>query len=315
MLQQTQVQTVVPYYERFLAAFPTVKALAVASEQEVLKVWENLGYYSRARHLHLAAGEIVRLWGGEFPETRDGLLSLPGVGQYTAAAVLSFAFGERVPTVDGNVRRVLCRVFAIRGRVDVRLTQRRIFDLAEKLVPDADSSGYNQGLMDLGATVCTPRRPSCPVCPLKLLCRAYREGLQEELPAVRKRGPLPHKEMTAAIIADRQGRMLVVQRPPRGLLGGLWKFPGGERGDGETLEGALQRHADEELGLRIRVREPAVSVRHAYTHFRITLHAFRCSRRSGTPRALGCTDWRWADSSSLGRLPFSKAERKVIKGL
>ena len=316
MLQQTQVRTVIPFYERFLAAFPTVETLAGASGQEVLKVWENLGYYSRARHLHLAAKEIVTHWGGKIPKTRDDLLSLPGVGPYTAAAILSIAFGQRAAAVDGNVRRILARIFAVQEPIDQNRTLELISDLAEALVPEKGaSSSYNQGIMDLGATICTPTRPACDLCPLTDLCLAFERGLQESLPVRKKRPPIPHREMTAGLIPDRQGRILIVQRAPRGLLGGLWKFPGGERMPDETLEAALQRHAREELGIRIRVDEAVASVKHAYTHFRITLHAFRCDRRSGDPRALGCAEWQWASLSSLKGFPFSKAERKVIKDI
>lgn len=316
MLQQTQVRTVIPYYERFLAAFPTVEALARASLQEVLKVWENMGYYSRARHMHRAAREIVARWGGRIPRDREGLLSLPGVGPYTAAAILSIAFGQRVATVDGNVRRVLARIFAVQEPIDQNRTVQHISVLAEALVPQKGaSSSYNQGIMDLGATICTPTRPACDLCPLTDLCLAFERGLQDSLPVTRKRSPIPHKEMTAGIIPDRQGRILIAQRPPSGLLGGLWKFPGGERRPNETLDQALARGVREEVGLRIRVGEPITAVKHAYTHFRITLYAFRCVWQAGDPRTLGCEAWEWINPSSLDDYAFSKTERMVIKNL
>ena len=182
MLQQTQVDTVIPYYHRFIEKFPVVEDLAEASMEDVLKVWENLGYYSRARNLHAAAGQLVKRSGGRFPENRDGLLLLPGIGPYTAAAIMSFAFGEQIATVDGNVKRVMSRLFAVPEPIDQSPTRRRLHDLAAELVPERNPSEFNQGLMDLGATVCTPRRPSCRSCPLQGLCLAFQEGLQETLP-------------------------------------------------------------------------------------------------------------------------------------
>jgi A/G-specific adenine glycosylase len=312
MLQQTQVDTVLPYYRRFLSAFPSVKSLAEASLQDVLKIWENLGYYSRARHLHLAAKQITACWGGQIPDTEKALLSLAGIGRYTAAAILSFAFGQQVATVDGNVRRVICRLFAIQDPLDQADTLRRIDRIAEELVPKAHSSPFNQGLMDLGATVCSPRKPSCNACPLHSFCLAKKQGLQDTLPMRKKRSPLAHKDVTAGIVADRQGRLLVVQRPHSGLLGGLWKFPGGERKPKEALQSALRRSVKEEVGVRIQVKKPIASVKHAYTHFRVTFHAFQCELNGGKPRALGCHRWQWTTLSGLSKIPFSRGERKII---
>jgi A/G-specific adenine glycosylase len=313
MLQQTQVDTVLPYYERFLSAFPTVPSLAGASLQEVLKVWENLGYYSRARHLHLATQEIMTRWGGRIPDSEKALSSLPGIGRYTAAAILSFAFGHRVATVDGNVRRVICRLFAIREPLDQAHTLRRIHELAEKLVPEGGSSSFNQGLMDLGATVCTPRNPSCTTCPLQTLCLARKQGLEERLPITKKRAPLKHKDVTAGLILDKRGRLLIVQRPASGLLGGLWKFPGGAARPQESLEKALIRTVREELGIGVEVQKAITTVKHAYTHFRITLHAYRCRVNGARPKALGCQSWMWTPLSDLGRYPFSRADRKIMQ--
>jgi A/G-specific adenine glycosylase len=312
MLQQTQVETVIPYYKRFLSRFPTIRSLAKSSLDDVLKVWENLGYYSRARNLHAAAREIMTKGKGKVPKTLEGLLSLPGLGPYTAAAVLSFAFGERIAAVDGNARRVISRLFAIEESLHLGKTQRRISAIAGELVPEKDSASFNQGLMDLGASICSPRKPSCDLCTLSNLCQAFRTGLQDSLPVNKKRDPLPHKDIMAGIIADAKGRLLIAQRPMTGLLGGLWKFPGGERVPKETLKDALERSVREELGIRIRVRKPMISVKHAYTHFRISLHAFHCRLEAGHPRALTCLRWRWVRPSDLNRFPFSKAERKII---
>ena len=315
MLQQTQVDTVIPYYQRFLRQFPTMEALAKASLQEVLKAWENMGYYARARHLHAAAREVVNRMGGKIPKTWDEIIRLPGIGTYTASAILSFAFDKKFPTVDGNARRVLCRLYAIQEPIDENRTQKKINELAMKMIPSEDPASFNHGIMELGATVCKPQRPLCNICPLQDLCLAFQKGLPGTLPITRKRKPLPHKEMTAAVIRDKRGRILMVQRPNKGLLGGLWKFPGGERAPDETLQQGLRRRVWEELGIGIRVGEPLTSVDHAYTHFRITLHAFQCVRRNGKPRAIGCDKVQWVKPDRLVDFPFSRADRKVIAAL
>jgi A/G-specific adenine glycosylase len=314
MLQQTQVETVIPYYHRFLARFPDVEALADAPLQDVLKVWENMGYYGRARHLHAAAREIVDEKGGEIPRTWEELIRLPGVGAYTAGAILSFAFGERVPAVDGNAGRILCRLFLIQEPLDRVQTRRRTFELAASLVPRRAPGSFNQALMDLGSAVCRPRNPSCSTCPLRRLCLAFSEGAQDALPVRKKRKPLPQKEMTAAIIRDRRGRQLIVERPPSGLLGGLWKFPGGEKRSKETTEEALRRTVKEETGMGVRVGQPIATVEHAYSHFRMTLQAFRCSRQTAHSRGPSHR-LKWVSPRSLSKLPFSRADQKVIEAL
>jgi A/G-specific adenine glycosylase len=315
MLQQTQVDTVIPYYHRFLKQFPTIETLAKASLQEVLKAWENMGYYARARHLHAAAREIVERRGGKIPKTCDELIGLPGIGTYTASAILSFAFDMKFPTVDGNAQRVLCRLYAIQKPIDLSNTQSEIHALAAKMIPSEDPASFNHGIMELGATICRPRNPLCHTCPVGDLCIAFQKGLQEAIPIRRERKPLPHKDMTAAVVRDKRGRLLIVQRPDQGLLGGLWKFPGGARGPDETLQQGLRRRVRDELGIRIKVGEALTSVDHAYTHFRITLHAFQCARRNGKPRAIGCDKVQWVRTERLDDFPFSRADRKVIEAL
>jgi A/G-specific adenine glycosylase len=315
MLQQTQVETVVPYYLRFLARFPTVQDLAGASVQEVFKAWENLGYYARARHLHAAARAVVDQWGGLIPGHWDGLKSLPGIGDYTAGAVLSMAFGQRVPAVDANVRRVMCRVYAVVECIDVAETQARLHKLAENLVPPKAPGIFNQALMDLGAAICKPRRPGCRICPIEEHCLAAQRGLQSTLPRRKKRGPVPHEHVTAGLIPDERGRVLIVRRPAEGLLGGLWKFPGGKQGRSATLSQALRSRVRREVGMSIIVGEALTRVNHAYTHLRITLHAFHCRSLGGGPRTLGCTEWRWVARQELPDFPFSKADREIVRAL
>ncbi|MBN2124818.1 MAG: A/G-specific adenine glycosylase [Deltaproteobacteria bacterium] len=315
MLQQTRVETVIPYYNRFLSEFPNIRTLAQAPLEHVLKVWENLGYYSRARNLHAAAGIILQRMEGEIPKDGDSLLALPGVGPYIAAAIRSLAFGERVPALDGNVRRVLCRILAIRIPLDRPVAQKRISRLAEQALQSIDSSSFNQGLMDLGAQVCTPRNPSCTQCPLEHLCLARGKGIETTVPVKRKRRPLPLRDAVAAVLHDRRNRLLVVRRPGSGLLGGLWKFPGGVTEAGEGIEEALERTVMKELGIRVRVGRPLASVKHAYSHFRIRLHAFACEKTGGRPRPLGCEAWRWVEPDRVEELPLSRAERKLIEAL
>jgi A/G-specific adenine glycosylase len=315
MLQQTQVATVAPYYERFLARFPTVAALAAASLDEALKLWEGLGYYARARHLHAAARWVVAEHGGRVPNTMAALLALPGVGRYTAGAILSIAYGQDAPALDGNVRRALSRVFAIEEDVTRGAGRRRLWALAEELLPPGRAGDFNQALMDLGATVCTPRAPLCNRCPLAENCRAHRSSREEQFPVRQPRRALPHYEVTAGVVWSDDGRFLVAQRPLDGLLGGLWEFPGGKQKPGETLPDCLRRELAEELGIEVTVGELLTVVQHAYTHFRITLHAFHCRVVAGQPRALGCADWRWIALDDVPRFAFSAADHQIIAAL
>jgi len=313
MLQQTRVETVIPYYERFLARFPTIRALSAVSLEEVLRVWEGLGYYARARNLYAAARQIVAARDGQLPDTFEGLLALPGVGQYTAGAVASIAFGRDVPAVDGNVRRVLCRVFGIHQDVTRSAVRKELERLAANLIPPGRAGAFNEALMELGAIVCTPRSPRCDDCPLNDLCLARKQGNPESLPVKRPRKPTPHYDVAAAVTVGDDGRVLVAQRNVDDMLGGLWEFPGGKQEPGETLPECLAREMREELDIEVGVGELVLVVEHAYTHFRITLHAFRCRLLSGKPRCLDCAAFRWVEPAELDALPMSVADRKVAR--
>ncbi len=303
----------IPFYERFLARFPTVESLASAPLGRVLKVWENMGYYGRARNLHRAARVVAGRFGGRIPDTCEELGRLPGVGAYTASAVLSFAFDKKVLALDGNVKRVLCRLFAVEQPIEAGETLERIAEIGNDLLPGRDSSSFNQGLMDLGAMICTPRNPLCGECPLALSCLAHRRGIQSDLPVSTQRPAVPRRHMTAGVIRDGRGRVLVAERPPRGLLGGLWKLPGGEKRRGEKPESALARTVREEVGVDVAAGERLTVIKHAFTHFRMSLHVFECRRLGGTPRPLGCVSCRWAGPRTLRSLPFSKADRRVLE--
>lgn len=320
MLQQTQIATVIPYYERWLARFPTVEALAGAPLDEVLKQWEGLGYYSRARNLHAAAQMVVDHHGGRLPESAEELMKLPGIGRYTAGAIASIAFDEPAAVLDGNVIRVLSRLFDLAEDVTQSATRTRLWHLAESLVPKSRPGDYNQALMELGQSICLPQNPRCLICPLHHLCLARQRGTQPERPVRPPRRRTPHYDVVAAIIwhdgapaAD--GRFLIARRPLDGLLGGLWEFPGGKQEKGETLPDTLRREIREELGIEIVPEDYLTQIDHAYTHFRITLHAFHAAHAGGEPQNLGVADHAWVTLADLDRYAFAVTDRKIIDRL
>lgn len=314
MLQQTRIETVIPYYERFLKRFATVESLAEAKTDEVLKLWEGLGYYGRARNLHKAARMVVHQYGGCFPNTAEELGKLPGVGRYTAGAVASIAFHEPTPAVDGNVIRVLCRLFCIREEPTKTAVRNNLWQLARMLVSTKRPGDFNQSMMELGATVCKVVQPNCDGCPLKRFCLARKNGLEAVLPHVPKAPKLPEYEIAAGLVF-RNGRILITKRKPEGLLGGLWEFPGGKREKGETLAQTAGREIREETGIEVSVGSLLVSVRHAYSHFKIVLHAFLCEYRGGQARAIGCDAVKWVWPKQLKQYAFPAANQKIIKKL
>lgn len=314
LLQQTQVATVIPYYERFLARFPTVQALAAGNLDAVLKTWEGAGYYARARNLHRAAQEIVSRFGGELPQTVDELLTLPGIGRYTAGAIASIAYNQDAPVLDGNVIRVLCRYFGIRKEPGKAGTQRELWELAEELLPKGRAGDFNQGLMDLGAVICTPRQPACAACPLRRGCIARRLGIQEQLPVKAAKKKLPRYEIGIGVVW-KEGKILIAKRFARDLLGGLWEFPGGHCEPDETIAQCVRREVREELGIRVSVGDEFAVVEHGYSHFRVTLHALHCRYVSGEPRAIGCAAFRWVAPRALSRYAFPAANRRIIKAV
>jgi A/G-specific adenine glycosylase len=315
MLQQTQVETVKPYFERFLSAFPTVADLANAPLDNVLKLWEGLGYYSRARNLHKAAQAVAHDLNGQFPQTVDDLLELPGIGRYTAGAIASIAFNQRAPVLDGNVIRVFARLTDLDEDVSQEATKAKLWKLAEEWLPETRAGDYNQALMELGRVICKPRNPVCPACPVRDYCLAYQRGTQGERPVKAKKAPTPHYNVAAGIIWNDAGELLIAQRPLDGLLGGLWEFPGGKQEPGETLPECLARELREELTIEVEVGELFTVVQHGFTHFRITLHAFTCRYVGGEPQKIGVHDWAWVSQNDLERYSFGKADRQIIKAL
>jgi A/G-specific adenine glycosylase len=310
MLQQTQVETVIPYFEKWMRLFPSMAELAAAPERAVLNAWEGLGYYSRARNLHKAAKIVVAEYGGQLPADVEALRRLPGIGRYTAGAIASLCFGRDEPALDGNLKRVLARLFNVTEPVDAPTGEKLLWQLAADNLPPGQAGDYNQALMDLGALVCTPISPNCAACPVSAFCRAYRNGTQAERPVRAARPPQPHYTVTAAVIR-RNGKVLLAQRPQNGLLGGLWEFPGGKQEPGESLAECLAREIREELGAEVEVRETIGEFRHAYTHFKITLHAFECRLLDGEPRPVEAQDVRWVELSGLGDFPMGKVDRQI----
>ena len=315
MAQQTRIATVIPYYEAFLSRFPDVATLAASSRDDVLKAWEGLGYYGRARNLHRAAGQVRERFGGRLPEDPEDLRSLPGVGPYTAGAIASIAFGRPEPAIDGNVRRVLSRLYDIENPTPARLDI-----LARELIADAAGAAglLNQGLMDLGSSVCTPQAPDCGDCPVASWCAALQNGTVALRPARKRRAALPHQDIAAAVVW-RGPRLLIARRPEDGLLGGLWEFPGGKVEPGETPAEAASREVSEELGVSVEVLDTLAVVRHAYSHFRITLHLFHARWINGGPAAEqagpGNDSPRWVLPAELRRYAFPAANHAVIRQL
>jgi A/G-specific adenine glycosylase len=311
MLQQTTVAAVIPYYARFLERFPTVAALASASLDDVITLWAGLGYYSRARNLHQAARQVVAEQGGAFPDTLDALTVLPGIGRSTAGAILSIAFDKPAPILDGNVRRVLVRLFAWQDDPRGSRAEKQLWVWAEALTSMDRPHDYAQAIMDLGATICTPREPACDRCPLQDLCQARRQGLSAALPVSRKQQKVPVRRQVVLVISAAEG-LLLRQRPPEGFLGGLWEFPTADLPDGLAAGLAAGRLRDD-LGLH-GLLEELTEVRHAYSHFKLELTVFR-GAVADVGRIAEGGGYRWCTASELERLPLHGAHRKVCSKL
>ena len=311
MLQQTQVKTVIPYYKKWITAFPTVKKLAESSEDQVLKLWEGLGYYSRARNLHKAARIVNNIRRGKIPDERDAILELPGIGRYTSGAILSIAFEKHIPVLDGNVIRVLSRLFALPENGGTRLSENRLYEIAEDLLSKKKPGDFNQAMMELGATICLPKNPVCHVCPLSLVCKSAQLGEQENYPPPKPRAAAKKIEVSAAVII-RYGKIFIQQRPPDKLMGGLWEFPGGKREPNENMENCLLREIREELDVAVVIREKLMTIKHTHTQFHVPLHVYFCRLPAGRIKASSCEQWKWATASELGNFAFPAANRKIV---
>ena len=306
MLQQTRVETVRPYFQRWLRRFPTLDDLADAPLDDVLKQWEGLGYYSRARNFHLAVREVRQAFGGRVPADPQAFRALPGVGRYTAGAVMSIAFGREEPLVDGNVRRVFSRLTNEPSPSDQEL-----WELATAVVAGSRPGDLNQGMMELGATVCTPRAPRCGQCPVADVCQARAAGTQEERPARKKPRAVPHEDTAVAVI-HHDGRVLLVRRPLDSRLGGMWAFPSAVRKRNESESAGAERAALDVLGLTVQAGSPVGVVTHAFTHVRATYRAVRCTITGGKPRELQCDGWAWVAPAEVDSYALPVAQKKIF---
>ncbi len=311
MLQQTRVETVIPYFEKWMRQFPTIRALAKASEQDVLHAWEGLGYYGRARNLHKAAKIVASEFNGVLPRDLDKLRNLPGIGRYTLGAIASIAFDMNVPALDGNIKRVYSRIFDISKPVDAPKGETLLWEMAGKCLPKKEAGDYNQALMDLGATICIPSNPRCLICPLMKMCQARENGTQNQRPVKTSKKDVPHYIHAAGVIVSR-GRVLLAKRPSKGLLGGMWEFPNG-RVSGNPLEGLAQA-LKTVYNLRLRTKRNSVQktkalgvVQHGYSHFKVAVYAFACELASDAK----AENLKWISLKKLDQYPMGRIDRQI----
>ncbi len=315
MLQQTRVDQAWPYFENFMKIFPTVFDLAKADQQKVLKAWEGLGYYSRARNLHAASKMVVQNFGGKLPETYDEIIKLKGIGPYTAAAITSIAFGKPNAVVDGNVIRVITRYFGIEDDVRSSKTTRHVQQLVNDLISHKKPAEFNQAMMELGATVCTPAKPDCSNCTIQTGCVATKIAKTDVIPYKSKAKKKPHKVIGVGIIEREDGKLLIALRPEDAMLGGLWEFPGGKQEKGETIQQTVERELQEELEVDVHAYKEFITLKHTYSHFSITMHAWFCTLISGTPKPKSSQEIRWVKRSELEEYPFPKANKVLTEKL
>ena len=312
MLQQTQVNTVIPYYMRFLKQYPTVKDLGSAPIKKILKSWEGMGYYQRARNLHQSAKIMLEQWSGKVPSSPRQLETLPGIGRSTAGAIASIAYGKRAPILDGNVRRVLCRLFAVQEDLSLPLVQNRLWKLSEELLPEQNVGPFNQALMDLGAMICLPKKPSCLLCPARSHCQAFRLGLQNQIPVKGTPRRLPHDRIVVGIIV--KGKNLVMgQRPDRGLLGGLWSFPEIPAGETAITPEGLCQVFQKRIRLELHPVGSFDMVNHSYSHKKVSYLPFLFQSTQGRHRL--SSPWQWIPRARLTAYPYSTATHRILEQL
>ena len=318
MLQQTRVETVIPYYEKWLRLFPTVQDLAHASERDVLHAWEGLGYYSRARNFHKAAKLVMEQHNGELPRNLNELGKLPGIGRYTVGALASILFGMDEPALDGNLKRVYARLFDVTEAVDSPAGERILWELAKENLPKGKAAEFNQALMDLGALICLPKNPRCLLCPLMNDCKARENGTQDLRPVKMPKKEIPQHVHAAAVVVGRIAnpphvKVLLAQRPSTGLLGGMWEFPNGRvpAGQDPAKELAKVLRSGYSLRLGAKRRVPIGVFQHAYTHFKVTVHAFLCEPAAITPPK----NMIWVALKDLKDYPMGRIDRQIANAI
>ena len=314
MLQQTQVVTVLPYFDRWIKKLPTIQSVAEAKEDTILKLWEGLGYYSRARNLQKAAKMIVEKFDGKFPEKYEDILSLPGIGKYTAGAITSIAFNQNYPVVDGNVIRVISRLKAFKGNTRLPVNIQKMWKWAGDLLAKGEARDFNQAMMELGALICTPKNPKCDQCPVQKFCSGFSSGIQEELPNRGEKKKTESIKVSIAVI-QKNGKFFVQKRPSSGLMGGLWEFPGGKVEKKETSKQALIREIKEELGITLKGIKKITEIKHAYTRFKVDLHCYSAEIKEGTISLKSAQEGKWVTLADLKKLPFPAANVRLIDQL
>jgi A/G-specific adenine glycosylase len=312
MLQQTQMERGVEYFKRWLEQFPDPRSIVETLEREVLKAWEGLGYYSRVRNIRKAAAIMAEQHGGQVPRTYEQLLALPGIGPYTAAAIMAIAYNQPYPVIDANVERLFARLLDNARPVKEKFFQQELHGVLQELLADASPRDLSQALMELGALVCTPRNPDCANCPVQGECRAYRAGTVAQRPVARPR-PEKIEIIMACAIVEHEGRMFIQQRREDDVWGGLWEFPGGRLKEGESPEQAASRELIEETEIRAVKLRPFTTVVHHYTRYRVTLHSYFC-QALGQPRPKlhAASQYRWVDFEELAHYPFPSGHRQLI---
>ncbi|TNE74630.1 A/G-specific adenine glycosylase [bacterium] len=312
MLQQTRVDQALPYFLKFTQHYPTIQDFAKADRDEILLLWEGLGYYSRARNLYETAQIIVRDFDGNIPNDYQTLLSIKGIGPYTAAAIASQVFNQVYAVVDGNVIRVLSRFFGLTDDVTKSKTKKQIQELADTLIDSKNPGEFNEAIMELGATICKPKNPICETCPISSQCMAFSTLQTDSIPYKAPKKKVPHHHIGIGVIANHEGKILIAKRPDDKMLGGLWEFPGGKQEIGETIEETIIREFDEEIGVHIELHYPYPIIKHAYSHFKISLHSWKGILISGVPQAKESSEIKWIWPDELANYAFPKANRKLI---
>ena len=308
MLQQTQMQTVIPYYKRWIKKYPTLKSVANADIDNLLKLWEGLGYYNRCINFHKASKIIMFNYNGKIPDGWNDFRSLPGVGDYTAGAVLSIAFNKKLIAIDGNIKRVVSRLLGIRNLSNHN--KKRIKNWLETYIPESSPGDFNQSLMELGSLICKPKNPKCYECPMTKICKAFLNGEPERYPIALKRGINPTYTIVAGILWRNQ-KFFIQKRKNSKMLMGLWEFPGGKVNNNESLKEALNREFEEECGIRPKIIKKIGSIKHSYSHFSIIFHVFHCRENKNVIKQLN--DSKWISIDEIDKYPFPKVNHKVFK--